>query len=131
MRGGPIGKRLWENGAGYLAAFLPADPEAPLNSGEFWLTPRAAIFGSEELSRIAPGIASVIPAPMIRLHPDDAAKLSVAEGDMLSFQIDATTYTLPAKLDEGVARSVAIIPAGYPETAGIVGIRRARIEKSP
>jgi len=131
MRGEANGKRLWENGAGYLASFSPADPEAPLDSGEFWLTPRAAIFGSEELSRIAPGIASVIAASVIRLHPDDAAKLSVAEGDLLSFQIDATTYTLPAKLDEGVAKSAAIIPVGYPETAGIIGIRRARIEKSP
>jgi NADH-quinone oxidoreductase subunit G len=131
LRGGAKGKRLWENGAGYLAVFFPADPEAPLNSGEFWLAPRPAIFGSEELSRVAPGIASIMPAPLIRLHPDDAAKLSVAEGDMLSFAIDATTYTLPVKLDAGVAKNVAIIPAGYQETAGIVGIPRARIEKSP
>ena len=94
---------------------------------EVWLVPQAALFGSEELSRVAPAIASVVPPAVIRLHPDDAAKWSLAEEESARLQSGEHEYTLPVRLDVGVARGVAVVPAGYPETAGIVGICRAKI----
>ena len=35
---------------------------------------RLHIFGSEELSRRAPGVAALAPAPYVLLHPDDATR---------------------------------------------------------
>lgn len=93
--------------------------------------PQAAIFGSEELSRRAPGIASLIAPAAVRLHPEDAARLSLADGDQVCLRVGNDEYSLPARLDAGLARGVAVVPAGYPETQGLVGIARARVGKTP
>jgi NADH-quinone oxidoreductase subunit G len=103
---------------------------APLGDGEVWIVPGALIYGSEELSRLAEGVASLMPTPSVRLHPDSAAALSLAEGDAALFAIDGRTCTLPVRIDLAVARDVALVPAGYPETEGILGPCRARIEKT-
>ena len=128
LRGGIPGKRLIEpGGAAEAYNSTPLHPEKPLGDDEVWAVPWASIFGSEELSRLSPAIASVMPPAAIWLHPDDAAKWSLAEGELARLQSGEHGYTLPVTLDTGVARGVALIPAGYPETAGIVGIYRAKI----
>jgi len=130
LRGGSVGKRLIEPGAG-APPFTPAKAEPPLAAGEIWLVPRAAIYGSEELSRLAPAVASLILPPEVRLHPEEANARSLAAGDMVRLQVDGREYALPIRLDDGVARGVAVVPAGYPETRGLFGARRAQIEKAP
>jgi NADH-quinone oxidoreductase subunit G len=118
-----LGKRLLEPGAasvgGELAPARWSLPEA-LGPGELWLTPRPAIFGSEELSRMAPAIASVMPKAAVVLHPDEASRRSLPEGVMARIEADGECYLLPVKLDDGVAQGVAIVPSGYPETAGLI-----------
>jgi NADH-quinone oxidoreductase subunit G len=123
------GKRLLDPGPGSQRV-SPAEPEPPLEPDEIWLVPRAAIFGSEELSRVAPGIASLTPPAAVRLHPDEAARRSLAEGDPVKLQVAGEEWVLAARLDAGVAAGVAVVPAGYPETAGILGACRARIGKA-
>ena len=130
LRGGIPGKRLLEPGPGPGAAYQP-ETQAPLADGEIWLAPRAAIFGSEELSRLAPGIAELTPPPAVRLHPEEAARRLLAEGDLVQLQVEGGDYALSLRLDAGVAEGVAVVPAGYPETAGIIGVCRARIGKAP
>ena len=39
------------------------------------------LFGSERLSALSPPLAAVIPAPYVLLHPADAAKLDLGDGD--------------------------------------------------
>ncbi len=155
-----------------------------LGAGEVWVVPRAAIFGSEELSRLAPGIVSVMPPATARLNPEEAGRLGVVEGEAVRVWVagaegngptpacgrgrllgreeggedgrskspEATKApadraegredgrskllpngftALPVKLDAGVAPGVVVVPAGYPETEGVTGITRARIEKAP
>jgi len=121
------GVRLLEPGGG--RAYTPAPPEPPLAEGEIWVVPRAAIFGSEELSRLAPGIAELTPSPAVVLHPEEAHARGLAEGDVTIVILDGDRYLLEAHLDDGVARGSAIVPAGYPETAGLDGPARGRIEK--
>jgi len=105
----------------------PAAAEPELADDQVWVVPRAAIFGSEELSRWAEGIAEVMPPPAVRLHPDEARRRGVAEGDLVRLEVDGHAYLLHAQLSTDVAPGVAIVPTGYPETAGINGIARARI----
>ena len=180
---GAPGRRLIEPSGAPREERDAAEQAETLGAGEVWLVPRAAIFGSEELSRLAPGIASVIPPAVARLNPEEAGRLGVAEGDLVrvwaegeegaagfppeagkprsarndsregnggrSKSPEATeasakreegvmnhaptngSVTLPVKLDAGVAPGVVVMPAGYPETEGVTGISRARIEKAP
>jgi len=129
-----LGKRLLEPGAQPVGKELaPARrplPEA-LAPGELWLTPRPAIFGSEELSRMAPAITSVMPKAAVILHPDEASRRSLSEGVTARIEAGGECYLLPVKLDDGVAQGVAIVPSGYPETAGLTAPCRARLEKAP
>jgi NADH-quinone oxidoreductase subunit G len=111
--------------------FTPATAEPPLAAGEIWLVPRAAIYGSEELSRLAPAVASLILPPEVRLHPEEAAARSLADGDSVRLQVDGREYALPIRLDDGVAHGVAVVPAGYPETRGLFRACRAQIGKAP
>ncbi len=144
LRGGPIGKRLLEpnvsfglGGVGGGLLQTPPPESAPekhavsLGKEEIWLVTRAAIFGSEELSRRAPAIASLSPTPTISLHPEEAASRCLAEAEMLRLEVDGETWLLPLRFDARVARGTASVPAGHPETAGIVRICRAKIGKAP
>jgi NADH-quinone oxidoreductase subunit G len=128
--GGMPGRRLLAPSGGLAPAHeapTPASP-APLATDEIWLAPRAVIFGSEELSRQAPAVASVMPPPTVRLNPVDAGKLAIADGASVRLHAQGQVFVVPANLDPGVAVGVAVVPIGYPETAGIFGISRARIE---
>ncbi len=110
-------------------AYEPARPEPPLEKSEIWLVPRAAIFGSEELSRLAPAIAEMTPPPALALHPDEAQARGLEEGDPIAVTAEGDRYLLELRLDARIARGVACAPAGYPETAGLDGPVRARLEK--
>jgi NADH-quinone oxidoreductase subunit G len=123
------GRRLIEPGPGGEAfAIQPA--EAPLAADEIWVAPRAAIFGSEELSRRAEGIAELTPPAAVALHPEEAAGRGIGDGDLVQFDVDGERYVLAARLDTGVARGVAVVPAGYPETAGLTATTRAKVGKA-
>jgi NADH-quinone oxidoreductase subunit G len=39
------------------------------------------IFGSEELSSLAPAVVERVPAPYLALSPDDATRLGIAAGE--------------------------------------------------
>ncbi len=57
------------------------------------------IFGSEELSVIAPAVAKRVPAAYIALGPEDAAALQTGEGEVL--------HGRPGRPDPGAARPPA------------------------
>ncbi|MFZ0241987.1 MAG: hypothetical protein WAL90_10110, partial [Desulfobacterales bacterium] len=50
----------------------------------------------------------------LALHPQDAAGLSLVEGDPVTVTIGDVTLSLPVKLDPGLPESVAGLPAGLP-----------------
>jgi len=124
------GRRLVEPGNGTPEAF-PSELDRPLGDGEIWLVPTSLIFGSEELSRRAPGIVSVTPPAIIRLNPETAQRFGVSEGDAIRLRAGDLVIALPARLDSAVAADVALVPFGYPETTGAVALVRARVEKAP
>jgi NADH-quinone oxidoreductase subunit G len=123
------GARLIEPGPGGKALAIESE-EAPLSGHEMWVVPRAAIFGSEELSRRAEGIAELTPPAAVALHPEEAAARQIADGDLVQFDVEGERYVLAARLDTGVARGVAVVPAGYPETAGLTATTRAKVGKA-
>ena len=68
---------------------LPDVPSAfvPRN-GTWLLVPLHHIFGSEQLSSLAPGIAERAPRPFVGLNPEAARELSVAEGDEVQVKVN-------------------------------------------
>jgi NADH-quinone oxidoreductase subunit G len=86
-------------------------PEAFAKRDDRWLiVPLHEIFGSEELSRLAPAVAERIPSPYLALNADDAASLHIAEGAMV-------TVTLAGEVSHLLLRVRPALPAGV---AGMV-----------
>ncbi len=78
LRGGDAGVRLIEAADGLGAPYVGAIPAAfQRRDGEFLAVPLYHIFGSDELSALAPAVASLAPWPYIALNAEDAARLGL------------------------------------------------------
>lgn len=100
-------------------------PMAFTRRADDWLiVPLHHIFGTEEMSALAPGIADLVTKPYLALHPDDAAELGLTAGDDLQVRLGAgagsrTDYRLPVQLRAELVHGVAGLPVGLPGLAGI------------
>ncbi len=111
LRHGDPGVRVLEASGNRPPYFdqIPAPFQA--RADEWLLVPLYHIFGSEELSRYAPGIAQLSPQPYIALSPEDAARFG-GEAEVLGQRFTVTrSVALP--------RGVAGVPAGVPPFAGL------------
>ena len=121
LRGGEPGARLVEPGSESATGILAQAPAAYRPRDGLWLVvPIYHIFGSEELSVLAPGIAELAPAPYLALHPEDAAGLAACAGDELEFRLQDRLYRLPLKLLPTLPKGVAGLPSGLPEGPGTI-----------
>jgi NADH-quinone oxidoreductase subunit G len=120
LRGGAPGCRLIETNAGAAPDYFGNIP-APFarREDERLIVPLHHIFGSEPLSMLAPGIADLAPEPYLALHPDDAARMRVAEGNKAILLIGGRTMELPIRIVASLPPGLAGLPAGLPETAGV------------
>jgi NADH-quinone oxidoreductase subunit G len=119
LRGGDPGVRLIEpptNGKGSYFTGVPKPFEA--SAGRWLLIPLYHIFGSEELSRLAPGIAELSPGPYVALNPEDALALHAAEGTEMTVTLGAAAHRLPVKIAPSLAKGLAGLPAGIPPFEG-------------
>ena len=113
LRGGNPGVRLIEprqvTPAGYFG-----DIPAPFSrrKGEWLLLPSHHIFGSEELSALAPGIAERTPKPYVALNPSDAAEIGAGAGQEVEVTVGGEARRLPLVLDPSVPVGAGLIPAG-------------------
>ena len=74
LRGGDPGVRLIEPSQESRGSTSPAiPPQFKARAGEWLLVPIFHIFGSEELSRHAHGIAQLLPRPYVALNPVEAS----------------------------------------------------------
>lgn len=128
LRGGNPGvrtiQRLTHNG-NYSSA-IPADFRP--RRGEWLLVPLYHIFGSEELSRHAPGIEQLSPAPYLALHPDDAKAAGWDGGISVRLSIAQNSYALPLSLRPDLPRGVAGVPWGVAPLYGLPLPNWGRIE---
>lgn len=121
LRGGDPGVRLIEPAQPGERAYFGDVPAAfEHRRGQSLLVPLYHIFGSEELSVLAPGIAALAASPYLALHPDDAAQLGYGAGDDAQLHLERTTYWLPVQLRPDLPRGVAGLPAGLPNLEGIM-----------
>ncbi len=123
MHGGNTGGVLRPEVSGESAGggiLRRAQDEVVPEPGEVWLSPRTYVFGSEELSRLAPGVAELAAKAGVSLHPETAEKLGLIEGELADIRVAERSLRLPVRLDEALELDAAQVPAGLPETVGIV-----------
>jgi NADH-quinone oxidoreductase subunit G len=120
LRGGPAGVRLIEGDANGGISYFRGVPQPFQRRGkEFLIVPVYSIFGSEELSVHAPGIAERVAKPCIGINSTDAKELGTSGGEELEIEFGTFSRKLPAKLNSSLPRGVAILPIGLPGLTGI------------
>ncbi|MCU0305000.1 MAG: NADH-quinone oxidoreductase subunit NuoG [Thermoanaerobaculales bacterium] len=129
VRGGDPGIRLFADRVvdGDGAYYPPCDEPVP-RYGEWLLVPLHHLFGSEPRSMESPGVAERAPAPYLGLNDDDADRLRVDPGDMVTVEIDSRAFELPFRLVDGLPSGCAGLPEGLPAIAGLPPGRWARLK---
>lgn len=119
LEGGDPGIRLIEPNPGPETSYYDLPPAAnrgnATGDGALYAVPRYYIFGSEELSMRAPGIAELAPMPSAGLHPATAAKLGLATGDRVRVRVDATALVLNFVIDASLREDTVALPMGLPQ----------------
>jgi anaerobic selenocysteine-containing dehydrogenase len=85
-----------------------APAETPPENGSLILV--EAVFGTEILSRSAPWLQTLASAPVLTLHPDDAARRGLQNGDLCEISTDAGILTVPVRTSPHTAVGTLILP---------------------
>jgi len=96
------------------AYFTDIPPRRPPEAHPWQFVPIHHIFGSEELSAMAPAVAERCPKPYVALHPSDAAALEMADGDLATVIVGDTVLRLPVRPEPSLPPRVAGLPMGLP-----------------
>jgi NADH-quinone oxidoreductase subunit G len=93
--------------------------QAPVASEGLEVAATAAIYRTDAVVRRAAALQAhpLNAAPAVVLHPEQAAQLQVAEGQMVKVGTDAGKATLPVVLDKRVAAGTVWIESGHGATA--------------
>jgi NADH-quinone oxidoreductase subunit G len=119
LRGGDPGRRLIEPGDGDGPPSREGEPEPFSPREDRWLVvPLYHVFGSEELSALAPGVAELVPKPYVALSPRDADRLQVAEGEEIEMVRSGAARRYPVRIEASLRQGIAGLSADLPETAG-------------
>jgi NADH-quinone oxidoreductase subunit G len=132
LRDGDPGVRLLEPADGAAPPPGPAGAPAPgtgITGDELRLVPLHHIFGSEELSALAPGVATRVPDPYVALHPADAGRRGLADGSEARVIAGESSWALPVRLRADLPEGVVGLPRGLPGLAGPPLPERCRVEK--
>jgi NADH-quinone oxidoreductase subunit G len=115
LRGGDAGVRTFDpapsNGQAYFSTIPPAFKP---REGEWLLVPIYHIFGSDELSLSAPGIAELAAKPHVAVNIG-----AFAEGEEVEVSSRGGTFRLRAHVRPDLPTGVAGLSAGVPPLAGI------------
>ncbi len=113
LRDSDPGVRLFEPKTEGTHAYFVGVPERFHHlDNHLWIVTLHHIFGSEELSAQAPSIAQRIPQPYVLLNTADAEALGANAGELLSFTIEARSYSLPIRLSNDLPAGLAGMPYG-------------------
>jgi NADH-quinone oxidoreductase subunit G len=112
LRGGDPGVRLIEPAASPKPRWFEEIPSGSRDPSRWRAVPLYHVFGSEELSLLAPPVAERVPPPYAALHPDAAAALGLT--DRVPLRLGEGLRVLPLRLDASLPRGVVGLPVGLP-----------------
>ncbi len=113
LKGGDPGVRLIDPAETEKTVFfkiMPASVRTPRHT--VLVVPSYHIFGSEELSSLSPGIAELMPRPYLGISTALMKDLKLAEGDVITLDIDQAQASVAIKPMPGLRPDVAALPAG-------------------
>jgi len=115
LRGDNPGLRLLEPRSDAQANYFTDLPELfiPLQD-HLWMVSLHHIFGSEELSARGKAVSHRVPANYVLISSEDALELRLADGSMLSFEVNRQPYQLPVKISGSLPKGIAGMPYGLP-----------------
>ncbi len=88
--------------------------QAPdLNSLSFSAVFAASLFDHGTRMRYNKHLIKLSKEPRVRIHPFDAAKRGLKDGDQVQVSINGKSQTAKIRLDKRVAERVAVLPLGY------------------
>lgn len=87
----------------------PANPPTASSPLQFALWRTHFLFGSEELSMLAPPIAELSPKPWVEMHPEDARHRRLTEGATADLTKELGVSG-PLRLNDRLARHVVAVP---------------------
>ncbi|NJD68171.1 MAG: NADH-quinone oxidoreductase subunit G [Candidatus Methylomirabilota bacterium] len=120
LHGGDPGVRLLEPAGNGTARYFSDPPRAFERRSDAWLVaPFFHIFGTEELSMLAPAVAERAPRPYLALNPTDAVALDAGPGEEVNLVLGEVGYRLPVILNASLPVGLAGLPVGVP---GLIGI---------
>ena len=120
LRGSDPGRRLFEFQVCEVIPYftnVPARYELP--EGQWRVVAVHHIFGSDELSLLAPGIAQRTPKPYLGLNDRDMAQLGLQEGGIVRFVRHDAIHRLPVRCMPSLPDKIAGLPVGLPATLGL------------
>jgi NADH-quinone oxidoreductase subunit G len=120
LRGGDPGLRLLAPAGtdkGTCKGVIPA-AFSP-RTGQRLFIPLWHVFGSGELSRFSPGIASLSPQPYVALNPADARAACGQEGQVCRVALQDRELLLPVKIEPSLPTGLAGLPAGLEGLSGL------------
>lgn len=122
LRGGDPGKRLVEPDSQARPEYFRRIPPAfKAETGRVLVVPRALVFGSDELSSLAPAVASRSPGPHLVLNPEDASSLGLQEGAEARISMPGATWELSVRVDGAMPRSVVALHLGS-QSLSVLGL---------
>jgi NADH-quinone oxidoreductase subunit G len=122
LRGIPRARASRPHPTGETSAlqYLGSPPEPfQRQEGKLLILPAFEIFGSEELSMYAPGIAERTQKPQLTMNPADAQDFGISAGEIVACVTGDILLRLPAGTSNSLPRGVATVSAGAPGLAGI------------
>jgi NADH-quinone oxidoreductase subunit G len=115
LRGGDAGVRIFEAAAANGLSYFNSIPSAfQPREGEWLLLPMYHIFGSDELSRSAPGIAELTAKPHVVLNSDE-----FTENAEVEISYAGSRFRLPVRIRPELPSGVAALSVGAPPLVGI------------
>ena len=130
LRGGDPGARLIEPGSGEKRYFGSPPKAFEADAQHPRAFPVYRIFGSEELSALAPDLARRIPEPFLIIHPADGETLNLKEGSRAVVSSDHRRARLAVRFSDLLTRGSVGVCAGFAETAGMRTTGSVTIERS-
>ncbi|MBZ0273409.1 NADH-quinone oxidoreductase subunit NuoG [bacterium] len=88
-------------------------PAPATANGALGILPRHFIYGSEELSNLAPAVRAQTPAASVLLSEDTAKAGGFADGDAVEFAVNGHAVPATLTVAPGVAPGVLGVPAGF------------------
>ncbi len=110
--------------------FIPADAPGRTIAGEMVLHYARTMYDDGVLVRHNPALAGLAPGAAAHLHPDDARRLGVEEGEQVLVEGSAESAIFSVRIDASLCHGVVYVPFNQPATPVLGSDPVIRVEKA-